>query len=207
VRICELRIDNFRGIKSGHVRFGRHSVLVGANNAGKTTVIEAMVLMFGRDRLVRTLTEHDFYGGCPDRADRIRIVATITGFEPDTASEHRDWFMDGRAVEKWYDANTGMLHAEKTAAHESLALQIGFCARFDHETLEVETIRYFHDSDAKGDPFDDDPAPSIPRSLIQELGFFLVPANRTWDAVISFGSGGDSGTRPAPCPGRPPRSR
>lgn len=188
MRICDLRIEKFRGIKSGRVRFGRHGVLVGPNNAGKTTVIEALVLLFGRDRLVRDLTEHDFYGSSPQAMDRIRIIATITGFEPNDASAHRDWFRDGRAVEKWYDAETGDLHADKTADRQSLAMQVGFSARFDRESLEVETVRYFHDDDAKTDPFDEEGVPPLSRSLVADLGFFLVPASRTWDAVISFGS-------------------
>lgn len=103
MRVADLRIENFRGIRRGLIHFGPHSVLVGANNSGKTTVIEALVLLFGRDRLIRTLTEHDFYGSNPKAADRIRITATITDFEPNDPAEHRNWFIDGRAVEKWYD--------------------------------------------------------------------------------------------------------
>lgn len=64
---------------------------------------------------------------------------------------------------------------------------MAFCARFDRPTLEVETIRYFQD-DSTRDPFDNDPPPAIPRQLIYDLGFFLVPADRTWDAVITFAS-------------------
>src|SRR5207248_10154173 len=28
----------------------------------------------------------------------------------------------------------------------------------------------------------------VPRQLVRDVGFFLVPANRTWDRTISFGS-------------------
>jgi predicted ATP-dependent endonuclease of OLD family len=80
--IAELDIKNFRGIRAGRVRFGTFTVLIGANNSGKTTITEALALLFGRDRLVRTLTEHDFSGSVPEPQDRIRIVATIIGFAP-----------------------------------------------------------------------------------------------------------------------------
>ncbi|MFG1315811.1 MULTISPECIES: ATP-dependent nuclease [Hyphomicrobiales] len=63
MQIADLRIENFRGIRNGHIRFGSHTVFVGPNNCGKTTVIEALALLFGRDRMVRALTEHDFFGG------------------------------------------------------------------------------------------------------------------------------------------------
>ena len=83
MRVATLKIENFRGVRDGFVRFGKHPVLVGDNNTGKTTLIEALTLLLGRDRLVRELTEHDFYGSCPQAVDRIKLVATITDFPND----------------------------------------------------------------------------------------------------------------------------
>jgi hypothetical protein len=62
MQIADLRIENFRGIRTGHIRFGAHTVFIGPNNCG-TTIIEAPALLFGRDRMVRSLTEHDFFEG------------------------------------------------------------------------------------------------------------------------------------------------
>ncbi|MHA6642128.1 ATP-dependent nuclease [Mesorhizobium sp. A623] len=98
MEIAELRIEGFRGINVGSIRFGPHTVLVGSNNCGKTTIIEAMALLFGRDRMVRSLTEHDFYGGCPEPADRIRLIATIVGFAGNEPVEHHEWFREDRAI-------------------------------------------------------------------------------------------------------------
>lgn len=44
MEIASLKIENFRGVQSGNIRFSPHTVLVGANNCGKTTVIEALAL-------------------------------------------------------------------------------------------------------------------------------------------------------------------
>ncbi|HEX8472167.1 MAG TPA: AAA family ATPase, partial [Brevundimonas sp.] len=77
MKIAALTIENFRGIRQARVRFGTHTVFVGPNNCGKTTIIEALALLLGRDRMVRTLTEHDFYGSNPQPADRIKLVVTI----------------------------------------------------------------------------------------------------------------------------------
>src|SRR5262249_51902189 len=112
MQITDLRIENFRGIRNGYVRFRPHTVFVGPNNCGKTTVIEALALLFGRDRLVRTLTEHDFYGSNPQPADRIRLIATIIDFEGDDPTDHTEWFRDDRAVPKWWDPLSG--HASAT---------------------------------------------------------------------------------------------
>lgn len=189
MRVHTIEIEGFRGIKSGKVTFGDFTVLIGPNNSGKTTIIESLALLFGRDRLVRSLTEHDFYGSCPEAADRIKIVATISDFAPNDPARHPDWFRAGRAVPKWLNPANDTLSAAKQTEDDLLVCQIAFCARFDHASLEVETIRYFLDDVGQGDPFADDAnITQIPIALIKELGFFLVPASRTWDRMISFGS-------------------
>jgi putative ATP-dependent endonuclease of the OLD family len=189
VRISELEIKCFRGIKSGQIRFRKLTVLIGANNSGKTTIVEALALLLGRDRLIRSLTEHDFYGSKPGISDRIEIIGTVTDFEPNDQAHHMDWFRQGRGVPKWIDAETGKLKPLQTIATDRLACQIAFAARFDQESLEVEGIRYFYDDHFMSDPFDEESGiTSLPVSIIRDLGFFLVPASRTWDRLISFGS-------------------
>lgn len=188
MQIADLRIENFRGIKTGHVRFGPHTVLVGPNNCGKTTIIEALALLFGRDRMVRTLTEHDFFGGNPQPTDRIRLTATIIGFEGDDPNKNSEWFRDDRGIPKWWDAARGVVSATRDNPDWPLACQLGFSARFDRPELEVETARYFHDDDLMGDVFLEEARTSVPGRLIRDVGFFLVPASRAWDRVVSFGS-------------------
>ena len=188
MQIADLRIENFRGIRTGHIRFGAHTVFIGPNNCGKTTVIEALALLFGRDRMVRSLTEHDFFEGDPQPADRIRLVATIIDFDGDEPADHTDWFRDDRGVIKWWNPATGAVSATRDDPTWRLACQIGFSARFDRPSLEVETARYFHDDDAMADVFVDEVWTAVPARLIRDIGFFLVPASRTWDRVVSFGS-------------------
>jgi putative ATP-dependent endonuclease of the OLD family len=188
MRVATLKIENFRGVRDGFVRFGKHPVLVGDNNTGKTTLIEALTLLLGRDRLVRELTEHDFYGSCPQAADRIKLVATITDFPNDDPEKSSQWFREGRAVVKWLDETTGAVHPLKENKAWKLCCQLAVQARFDHESLAVEMLRYFHDHDEPVDPFSEDSPTVIPGKLIQELSFYLVRASRTWDKVFSWGN-------------------
>ncbi|WP_441232559.1 ATP-dependent nuclease [Bradyrhizobium sp. 1200_D9_N1_1] len=190
MHIVRLKISGFRGVRSADIALGRHAVLVGPNNSGKTTIIEALALLFGRDRLVRRLTEHDFYGSAPNATARILCVATVTGFAPNDPHHHSSWFSPERGVEKWYNPNAKTLSAAADKQHTDLAVQIGFAARFDLDELEAEGVRFFVDDEvALGDPFAEDAhLRTVHTKVLQELGFFLVPASRTWDRWISFSS-------------------
>jgi len=188
MEIASLKIEKFRGVREGMIRFSPHTVLVGSNNCGKTTVIEALALLFGRDRMIRQLTEHDFHGSDPQPQDRIRLIATVIGFHDEDPAQHPDWFRDDRGIVKWWDPATGVVMPARTNPEWKLACQVAFSARFDRPSLEVETLRYFHDDDSVGDVFDDETATPLPARLVRELGFFFVPAARTWDRTVSFGS-------------------
>ncbi|WP_250478864.1 MULTISPECIES: AAA family ATPase [unclassified Caballeronia] len=188
MRVASLKIENYRGVRDGFVRFKKHPVLIGDNNVGKTTIIEALTLVLGRDRLIRELTEHDFYGSCPRPEDRIRLMATITDFVGDDPEQNSEWFRDGRAVPKWLDETTGKVHSLRSDARRKLCCQIATQAHFDRDLLSVEVVRYFHDHDNPFDPFADDSPVGVPGKLIQQLGFYLVRASRTWDKVFSWGS-------------------
>ncbi|HET6844292.1 MAG TPA: AAA family ATPase [Candidatus Angelobacter sp.] len=65
MKIVQLKIENFRGIKSADLHFDGHALLVGPNNVGKSTICEALDLVLGPDRLNKfpPVEEFDFYNG------------------------------------------------------------------------------------------------------------------------------------------------
>lgn len=187
MNIVRLRITGFRGLQSADLRFGQQAVLIGPNGCGKSSVVDALSLVLGRTKMVRPLTEHDFSGSDPVAATRITIVATLAGFAGDQVEDHEEWFQHGRGVPKWLDEK-GMEFAEP-ATGRRLSVNVGFAARFDRDELEVATVRYFHDDDDTVDPFADDGAVvPVPPRLLNELGFYVLPARRDWDAIASFNS-------------------
>ena len=188
MNLLALSIRGFRGVQEADLRFGQHDVLVGPNGAGKSTIIDALSLVFGRTRLVRDLTEHDFYGSRPEAASRIRIVATLAGFDGDDPERNDTWFRERRAVPKWWDSSTGQIEPEPGDHAKTLCAQVAFAARFDLEELVVESIHYFHDDDDVEDPFLDDAVQPMPFRLFDDIGYYVLPARRTWEAAASFGS-------------------
>ncbi len=188
MKLLALSIRGFRGVQQADVHFGQHDVLVGPNGAGKSTIIDALSLVFGRHRLVRDLTEHDFFGSRPEATSRIRIVATLAGFDGDDPERNDTWFREGRAVPKWWNSSMGQLEPEPGDQAETLCAQIAFAARFDLEELVVESTRYFQDDDEVVDPFLEDAVQPIPFRLFDEIGYYVLPARRTWEATASFAS-------------------
>ncbi len=63
MKVVRLTIANFRGIKSAELLFDGHTLMVGKNNVGKSTICEALDLVLGSDRLNRfpPVDEFDFY--------------------------------------------------------------------------------------------------------------------------------------------------
>ncbi|MDI1330171.1 AAA family ATPase [Pseudomonas sp.] len=53
MKVVKLTIQNFRGIRLANLLFDCHTLMVGTNNVGKSTICEALDLVLGPDRLNR----------------------------------------------------------------------------------------------------------------------------------------------------------
>lgn len=65
MKVSHLYIKNFRGLRSANLSLADSQIFLGDNNTGKTTVLEALDLALGPDRLNRfpPVDEHDFFQG------------------------------------------------------------------------------------------------------------------------------------------------
>jgi hypothetical protein len=187
MRICQIEIKNFRGIREGLVVLPEHTVLMGANNAGKTTIVEALALLFGRERMISPLTDWDFFEGFPSPETRFYIIATVTDFSHDDPTAIPDWFIGQEAAQPvWWNEQNWVLSTKADPPEATtLAAQVAIAGRFDDETCEFETIRYFYQGEC--DPFTDGCSP-VPWRLLREAGLFLLSSNRDWDKLLSFRS-------------------
>ena len=81
MKLAEIRIENFRGIRSLHLPLDGLTVLIGENNTGKSTVLEAIKLVLMRgfgSRRARQFSEYDFHlvdaNATPQTAQPIKIT-------------------------------------------------------------------------------------------------------------------------------------
>lgn len=187
MRICQAEFRNFRGIRQGNVVLPKHAVLLGANGAGKSTIVEALALLFGRERMVRPISDWDFFGGSPKPNSRFYIIATVTEFINNDPVAVPDWFIGENAARPvwWHDESSTLSTEIDPPGGTLLATQLALAGRYDDETCEFETVRYFYHGEA--DPFTDGYVPVSPR-LLREVGLFLLSSNREWDKLLSFSS-------------------
>lgn len=107
--LVRVRVRNFRGIAHGEVLLEGHTVFVGDNNAGKSTLLEAVDLVLGPERLNRrpVVDEHDFYAGmyvdpAKQEVTPIQVEVIVTGLSEEQQRHFRDHI-------EWWDANAKAL--------------------------------------------------------------------------------------------------
>jgi putative ATP-dependent endonuclease of OLD family len=78
MRISRLRIENFRSIRQLDVELGDSTVFIGANNAGKTAILDAVRIVLTRRWGQRGtgFTEHDVHK--PDEVGDPRTLPPVT---------------------------------------------------------------------------------------------------------------------------------
>jgi len=81
MKLVDIKIENFRGIQSLHLPLDDLTVLIGENNTGKSTVLEALKLLLGRGYGARRsgfFSEYDFHlrdaTATPHTAHPIKII-------------------------------------------------------------------------------------------------------------------------------------
>ncbi|HEL3808741.1 TPA: AAA family ATPase [Stenotrophomonas maltophilia] len=189
MKIVQVRIANFRGIAEGTVHFDGHSVLVGDNNAGKSTLLEAIDLVLGPERLSRrpVVDEHDFYVGQYLSAEELPIPLSVEVIVADLNDEQLRHF---REHLEWWDTNAKALLAgppvEGTdAAGIEPALRVFFRGAYDAE-----------EDDFLGNTFFALPAPigsgeyqTFRASDKRKCGFLYLRTVRTGSRALSLERG------------------
>jgi putative ATP-dependent endonuclease of OLD family len=188
MRISKININNFRGIRTGEVLFDGHSVLVGDNNSGKSTVLEAIDLVLGPERLSKraAIDEHDFYGGNYFDLEKKPIPITVEVIVIELADEQQIYFRDHL---EWWDTESKALLSGPPAEDTNKptvvpALRVGFCGSYDEEEDDfVAATRFMSPANEDGtyDTFN-----TVAKRL---CGFLFLRTLRTGSRALSLERG------------------
>lgn len=195
MKVVRLTIANFRGIKSAELLFEGHTLMVGTNNVGKSTICEALDLVLGPDRLNRfpPVDEFDFYNARyilpPAAAGEkpmpvpLRIEAVLIELSAEIQAKC------GGNVEFWQLAEQRILGPGEVAAANPPdvvpCLRIETLGNYDPDEDEFVAKTYFsHSPDAPADELT-----AIPKPIKRLFGFLYLRALRTGSRALSLERG------------------
>lgn len=190
MRVTRLTIENFRAIAKAELHFAGHTLLIGGNNVGKSTVCEALDLVLGPDRLNRTspVEEFDFHNANYLASDGetpvpLRIEAVLVELTDDIKT------LCAANLEFWDKANQRLLAEGEIAAADDpnveLCLRLVTIARYDVEEDQfVARTIYGRSTDEN----DEEPKP-IPIRVKRAIGFLYLRTIRTGSRALSLERG------------------
>lgn len=213
LKVSRLTIDNFRGIKRASLLFPGHVVLIGDNNVGKTTVLEAIDLVLGPDRLSRRppVDEHDFHlgkyllpkkekeagdaavevpvggdGAPKGDANKVEPQITIEVTVTGLSEEQQGHF---NASIEWWDSKDDKFYDEPKpegvdAATITAALRVRFIGKYDADEDDFEGNSYYARSLEESEKPD-----LFTKKDKQRCGFLYLRSLRTGSRALSLERG------------------
>ncbi|WP_241081963.1 ATP-dependent nuclease, partial [Achromobacter xylosoxidans] len=195
MKVVRLGISNFRGIKSAELLFDGHTLMVGSNNVGKSTICDALDLVLGPDRLNRfpPIDEFDFYNAqylaSPVQEDaepesiplRVEVVLIELSAEIDAKC--------GGNTEFWHLEEQRLLGAGEAPAanppHVVPCLRLETIGKYDLAEDEFEARTFFsHSPDAP-----EGTLTPVSKPIKRQFGFLYLRALRTGSRALSLERG------------------
>lgn len=190
MQIVRLTINNFRGVQDGELYFSGDTALVGDNNTGKSTVLEAIDLVLGPERLRRfpPIDEHDFWCGQYTAAEdgasppEIKIEVVIADLSKEQLRHFREHL-------EWWDEEAKELidgPPEDTDADGVVpALRVRFNGMYDLEEDDFIGQTYF----CWPEPLEEREPDKFYTSDKRRCGFLLLRTLRTGSRALSLERG------------------
>nr|WP_255608066.1 AAA family ATPase [Methylosinus sp. Sm6] len=184
-----MSIKNFRGIKDAQLEFHGHTLLIGGNNVGKSTICEALELALGPDRQSRfpVVEEYDFYNA--DYLDSegkpidIRIEVLLTDVTPTVRRSCKTY------LERWNPTERKLLEQgeidDVDADGLQWALRLITIARYNEDEDEFQASTHYatiYDADNEDES-------KVSRAVRRTFGFLYLRALRTGSRALSLERG------------------
>jgi putative ATP-dependent endonuclease of OLD family len=184
MQLKQIKISNFRGIKEAQILFTSHSVLIGDNNAGKSTILEAIDLVLGPDRLSRMpiVNEHDFFEGIYIK-EGVPVPIEIEIIINALSVEQKRKFMNN--LEFWDHETSALIETPPVEVIDNICVEevirVGFSGTYD-----------FEEDDFVGETFFCSPElikTRFTKSDKRDCGFLYLRALRTGTRALSLERG------------------
>lgn len=187
MRIRRLKMSNFRSVAEGEIFFPEHTVLIGGNSVGKSTICEALDLLLGPQRLARAspVDEHDFferrYIDEKKNPIPIELEVVLTDMTPDVLTRYRSH------LELWNTTETKLLDenaSPKDCDADGVipALRIKFEGIYDIEDDDFFANTFF----ASPPPDDGVRRAGVTKAAKRQFGFLYLRALRTGSRALSL---------------------
>jgi putative ATP-dependent endonuclease of OLD family len=186
LRVARLTIERFRCVKSATLDFAGHTLFVGANNVGKSTICEAIDLVLGPDRLSRypVLEEFDFYNAQylddQDNPQPLRVEVLLTDLSAELQNDC------GMHLEFWHEAGRRILQRGElelaNAPSTTPSLRLETVGRYDAEEDEFEAQTYFSHGTLKADGS----LETVNKRIKRPFGFIYLRTLRTGSRALSL---------------------
>lgn len=189
MKIVRLHIKNFRGIKESELLFPDQVVLVGDNNSGKSTILEAIDLVLGPERLSRRpiIDEHDFYAGLYIDTENKPVDILIEAIVINLTIDQKLHFMNH--LEFWDGDKTQLLEGPPPEATDEknvkMALRVGFRGYYDPDEDDFfgETF-FFSPKNIENVSFE-----KLSTRDKRKIGFLYLRTLRTGNRALSLERG------------------
>jgi putative ATP-dependent endonuclease of OLD family len=202
MRVRRLNITNFRGVSQGRVDFAGHTLLVGGNNIGKSTVCEALDLVLGPERLFRrpVVDEHDFHCGRYLDAAGAPIEIHIEAILVELSEEATRRF--GGHLRRWNDRAGTFVDDGEDGLDQAdgpgvvWALPLVFFGRYDRDEDDFVGNTFFDHPTKEEDTLDEETEIKLGRGRVpftrvhkRLCGFVFLRTLRTGSRALSLQRG------------------
>lgn len=190
MKISRLTITNFRGVSKSTLYFDGHTLLIGPNNVGKSTLCEAIDLVIGPDRLSKSppLQEYDFHNAKYLEDDsktskNLRIEIVLTDISPGLQNKI------GSHLEFWHRVQGRLLAEGEIDLVDSNdvvpCLRLETIGRYvpDEDEFEAQTFFSHSPQETQGS------LAQVPKSFKRSVGFLYLRALRTGSRALSLERG------------------
>lgn len=188
MRVVNLEVTNFRGISKASLQFDSHTLLLGANNVGKSSIFEALELVLGPERLAKypPIDEYDFHNAVYLKLEEgkpvavpLRVEVTLTDLSDEVANTCAPFTSywnthTKKALDKGEVAEVDLPHVVES-------LRLATVGQYDPEADEFTAKSYYVDGPgAGGSPVE------IPKKTKQLFGFLYLRALRTGSRALTL---------------------